>query len=223
MVNDNINEKEIIIREYLDILKENDNDIIDYCNNICKKCNFCNNCLFCELNKRLYNVLDWLEYIIKNNIKKNELDEKYIYKYIELKNSASFHYDNLNSNTNIILDFKYLFDNFDNIFRTLINFCLNIIVDKKINNTIINDKVIVELFNNILQNILKVKGKIISLIIIDDIKNNNVCKYINNEIINKILLYFKNNDEIIMNFINEPNYYEDYLTNLFYIDYVDEI
>ena len=215
-------EKKIILNLYYNILKNN--NIIIYCNNLCEDCKYCNNCLNCDLNKRLFNVLDWLEYNIQNNIKENEIEEKYIYKFIELKKTVCYHYNNINKNIILKNSLKENYKMFNNVFNVLINFCLKIINDKKLDElNVINDCVIIELFNNILQNILKVKANILSSIIINDINNNNSCEFINNQIINNILLYFNNNYNLILDFINNPKYYKDYLTNLFYVDYLDNI
>jgi len=213
--------KRLILEQYCNILLNN--NILSFCDNLCKKCSFCNNCLFCDLNKRITNIINWFEYIIKNNIPKNEIEEKYIYKFIELKTSASFHFIKSKNTSILNFNFEDLFNNFNNSFKFLIDFCNKIIVNCEFNNIKINDIVIVELFNNILQNILKVKSYLLSLIIINDIKNNNVCKYINNNIIDNILLYFNKKENLILNFINYPDFYIDYLTNLFYIDYIDNI
>lgn len=199
-----------INKEFNEIL--DNNNIHQFFNLLLSKCNHCQKCKCCKLYIRILTIMVWLDKNINNNLSPDEQYKLYMY-YLTL-NKAILKVEFKNNEVDIEnFTIKTACKVHEKIMGDLIDFCMNICSEYK-------DTLIEIIFEQLNVKIITAGCYLRTLVIINDIKNNNVCEYINDKIIEEILFYL-NRYEYVNDFLNNPENYDDFLTKRLMACFID--
>ena len=192
-----------INKEFNKILDKN--KIHQFFNLQLSKCKHCQKCKCCKLYARILAVIMWLEKNIDNKISPEGQYKLFIY-YLTLNKAVlkvEFKKDEVDIENFTI---KIACEEYNELMDDLKNFCLKMCADYK-------DTIIDKIFEKLYLKIIAAECYLRALVIIDDIKDNNVCMYINDGIIKEILFYL-GKYEYFNDFLNNPDKYDDFLTKM---------
>lgn len=197
-----------ISKTFNKIVDENKNLV--WCNQKCKQCNYCNNCIFCKLFKQIFVIEDYIDLLAEKLeiITKSEKEKTQILNYIKLKLNSKLSLTDNKTEINKQFDVKTAYDTYNNPFMKLYNE-----TEKILDNPL--DLIIINEINKLLTLILKVQSRLFALIIVEDIKQNNVNETINSLIIKNILEFIQDYNQLIDIFDN-PDKYTNYLSEVLY-------
>ena len=140
--------------------------------------------------------------------KKSEKEKTQILNYIKLKLNSKLSLTDNKTEINKQFDVKTAYDTYNNPFMKLYNE-----TEKILDNPL--DLIIINEINKLLTLILKVQSRLFALIIVEDIKQNNVNETINSLIIKNILEFIQDYNQLIDIFDN-PDKYTNYLSEVLY-------
>lgn len=197
-----INFKEIN-KEFNKIIDEN--GIHQFFNLLLSKCKHCQKCKCCKLYARIFTIIIWLDKNVNNKISPEGQYKIYVY-YLTL-NKAILNVEFKKDECDVEKFTKQAAcEGYDELMGDLKNFCLTMCDDYK-------DTLIDNIFKKLYLKVIATECYLRALVIIDDIKDNNVCVYINDEIIKEILFYL-GTYEYFNDFLNNPEKYDDFLTKM---------
>ncbi len=177
------------------------------------KCNFCKKCKCCKLATLILSIQNCLNFKDFNKKTFNEQIDIFKAYYISVNASLKFIIDTYNENDIDKFTLEYLNNLFQDISQPLVKLTTLILKEYQTKFTMANS-IIYNLFYKLYVKILKSISYLQSLIVINDIKNNNPSNILTNDIINDIIgcieIY------AIYDIINNPDYYIDFLTSLIY-------
>ena len=192
-----------INKEFNKILDKN--KIHQFFNLQLSKCKHCQKCKCCKLYARILAVIMWLEKNIYNKISPEGQYKLFVY-YLTL-NKTVLKVEFKGNECDLDKFTKQTAcDGYDQVMSDLKEFCMKMCSEYK-------DTLIEQIFKQLCLKIIAARCYLRSLVIIDDIKSNNVCEYMNAAIIKEILFYL-DNYEYVNDFLDNPENYDDFLTKM---------
>ena len=161
-------------------------------NQKCKQCNYCNDCIFCKLFKQIFVIEDYIELLAEKPeiLTKSEKEKTQLLNYIKLKLSSKMSLTDNKTEINKHFDVKTAYDTFNKPFMKTYNE-----TEKILDNPL--DPIIINEINILLTLILKVQSRLFALIIVEDIKQDNVNETINSLIVKNILEFIQDYNQLI--------------------------